>query len=75
MTVRTTTPRRAFAPHTPRRRRGLFARLFDADARFREGQAMKRLTEEQRRDMGLPPAEDKVAARARANMRFLTHQW
>lgn len=73
MTARTPT-KTAFVPAAPRRT-GLLARLLNADARYREAQAMKRLTAEQRRDMGLPESGGGRVDARRANLRFLDGEW
>ncbi|WP_172296361.1 hypothetical protein [Pseudoruegeria sp. HB172150] len=72
MTTQTKT-RTTFLPNITRGR-GLLARLLGADARYRQSQNLRHLTNAERRDMGLPEEHDPFAS-ARANVRFLTGQW
>ncbi len=71
-----TTDIRTQSRHAPfqARRRSLLARLLAADARHRQSVKLRRLTAEDRRDMGLPPEDDGLEG-ARANLRFLTNSW
>ena len=68
MTTRTATTARYLPQVT--RRKGLLAWLMQRDAQYRENQKMRRLTPEQRRDMGLPPSDT-----SRADTVFLSGQW